>query len=113
MRIADAAGLTDPGRVRRRNEDSYVCEPPLFAVADGMELGDAETTPAAIEKAALWISRGLDHVATQNHFAAEEVLRRLPMAALFRVGANLDPRAARPPRRGEGLSGAAPGDEGA
>ena len=27
---------TDPGRKRRRNEDSYVIQPPLFAVADGM-----------------------------------------------------------------------------
>src|ERR671935_314094 len=25
-----------PGRRRRRNEDAYVVEPPLFAVADGM-----------------------------------------------------------------------------
>jgi protein phosphatase len=36
MRVAESAGVTDPGRVRRRNEDSYVCDPPLFAVADGM-----------------------------------------------------------------------------
>jgi protein phosphatase len=28
--------LTDPGRKRRRNEDDYVVEPPLFAIADGM-----------------------------------------------------------------------------
>jgi PPM family protein phosphatase len=27
---------TDPGRKRRRNEDDYVAEPPLFAIADGM-----------------------------------------------------------------------------
>jgi serine/threonine protein phosphatase PrpC len=30
------AGVTDTGRRRRRNEDAYVCEPPLFAIADGM-----------------------------------------------------------------------------
>lgn len=36
MRLADAAGRTDPGRKRRRNEDAFVLEPPLFAVADGM-----------------------------------------------------------------------------
>ncbi len=36
MKLAQVAGLTDPGRVRRRNEDSFVCDPPLFAVADGM-----------------------------------------------------------------------------
>jgi PPM family protein phosphatase len=27
---------SDPGRKRRRNEDAYVIQPPLFAVADGM-----------------------------------------------------------------------------
>jgi PPM family protein phosphatase len=36
MKLAQVAGLSDPGRVRRRNEDSFVCDPPLFAVADGM-----------------------------------------------------------------------------
>ena len=36
MTIRDAAGATDTGHKRRRNEDAYVCEPPLFAVADGM-----------------------------------------------------------------------------
>jgi len=36
MRIGQVAGLTDPGRVRRRNEDSFVVAPPIFAVADGM-----------------------------------------------------------------------------
>ena len=30
------AHLSHPGRKRRHNEDSYVHEPPLFAVADGM-----------------------------------------------------------------------------
>jgi PPM family protein phosphatase len=30
------AHLTHPGRKRRHNEDSYVHEPPLFAIADGM-----------------------------------------------------------------------------
>ncbi len=36
MKLVAVAGLTDPGRLRRRNEDAFVCEPPLFAVADGM-----------------------------------------------------------------------------
>ena len=36
MSLGRSAGLTDTGRRRRRNEDSYVCEPPLFAIADGM-----------------------------------------------------------------------------
>ncbi|MDQ2911589.1 MAG: Stp1/IreP family PP2C-type Ser/Thr phosphatase [Actinomycetota bacterium] len=35
-RLGQTASLTDTGRRRRHNEDSYVSEPPLFAVADGM-----------------------------------------------------------------------------
>jgi protein phosphatase len=31
-----SASLTDTGRRRRHNEDAFVVEPPLFAVADGM-----------------------------------------------------------------------------
>ncbi len=36
MRVDRAAGVTDTGRRRLRNEDAFICEPPLFAVADGM-----------------------------------------------------------------------------
>ena len=36
MRIVDYATATHAGRVRRKNEDAYYAEPPLFAVADGM-----------------------------------------------------------------------------
>jgi protein phosphatase len=34
--LGRTAHLSHPGRKRRHNEDSYVHEPPLFAVADGM-----------------------------------------------------------------------------
>src|ERR671930_1443863 len=34
--IGRVAAVTDPGRMRRHNEDAYVTEPPLFAIADGM-----------------------------------------------------------------------------
>ncbi|HET8607935.1 MAG TPA: Stp1/IreP family PP2C-type Ser/Thr phosphatase [Gaiellaceae bacterium] len=50
MIVSRAAGKTDPGRKRRRNEDSYVCDPPLFAVADGM--GGAQAGEVASELAA-------------------------------------------------------------
>jgi serine/threonine protein phosphatase PrpC len=36
MTVGRATALSDPGRKRRRNEDAWVCQPPIFAVADGM-----------------------------------------------------------------------------
>ena len=36
MSLGRHTGLTDTGRKRRHNEDSFVVSPPLFAVADGM-----------------------------------------------------------------------------
>jgi PPM family protein phosphatase len=36
VRVVDFATATHAGRVRRKNEDAYYAEPPLFAVADGM-----------------------------------------------------------------------------
>jgi protein phosphatase len=52
MRVAESAGVTDPGRVRRRNEDSFVCDPPLFAVADGMGGAQAGELASRIAAAA-------------------------------------------------------------
>ena len=78
---------------------AFVAVANAVAVADRMDLADAETTPAAIEKAAVWISRGLAHVAQANGLDATEVVRRVSLRRLFRVGANLDPEAARPPQR--------------
>ena len=36
MTVTQLGYGTDTGRKRRRNEDAYVVEPPLFAIADGM-----------------------------------------------------------------------------
>jgi protein phosphatase len=36
VHVAEFATATHAGRVRRKNEDAYYAEPPLFAVADGM-----------------------------------------------------------------------------
>jgi PPM family protein phosphatase len=50
MSIGRIASTTHPGRKRRRNEDSYVCDPPLFAIADGM--GGAQAGALASQLAA-------------------------------------------------------------
>jgi len=58
MRIGERAGATDPGRKRRRNEDSYVLDPPLFAVADGMGGAQAGEIAAKIAASVLRESSG-------------------------------------------------------
>jgi protein phosphatase len=50
MTLAHSAAVTDPGRRRRRNEDAYVCDPPLFVIADGM--GGAQAGEVASHLAA-------------------------------------------------------------
>ena len=47
------ASVTDTGRRRRHNEDAYVSEPPLFAVADGMGGAQAGELASGLAAAAL------------------------------------------------------------
>ena len=51
--LAQHAVATDPGKRRRRNEDAYVVEPPLFAVADGMGGAQAGEIAARIAASVL------------------------------------------------------------
>ena len=51
--IGQRYGASDTGRKRRRNEDSFVCDPPLFAVADGMGGAQAGEVASALAAAAL------------------------------------------------------------
>jgi PPM family protein phosphatase len=56
MSLGSSIGVTDTGRRRRHNEDSYVCEPPLFAIADGM--GGAQAGEVASRLAAAVLNEG-------------------------------------------------------
>jgi PPM family protein phosphatase len=53
MRVARTAVATHPGRKRKHNEDAYVCEPPLFAIADGMGGARAGEVASGLAAAAL------------------------------------------------------------
>jgi PPM family protein phosphatase len=55
MSVVRTASVTDPGRRRRQNEDAFVCEPPLFAIADGM--GGAQAGELASRLAAAVVGR--------------------------------------------------------
>ena len=51
--LGQSTSITDTGRRRRHNEDAYVCEPPLFAVADGMGGAQAGELASGLAAAAL------------------------------------------------------------
>jgi PPM family protein phosphatase len=78
--LAAFAGVTDPGRRRRRNEDAYVCEPPLFAIADGMggaQAGEvASGLAAAVLEEATGEERGEERVASLIQEANRRVFKR-------------------------------------
>ena len=81
MRIGRVAAVTDTGRRRLRNQDSYVSESPLFAVADGMggaQAGElaSQIAAAAIEELAGTDGRGEEAVAELVRRANERVYRR-------------------------------------
>ncbi len=65
--IGRTAGVTDTGRKRRQNEDAFVCEPPLFAIADGM--GGAQAGEVASRLAAAAIEEGAAAIAGEEGVA--------------------------------------------
>jgi PPM family protein phosphatase len=83
MSLGRAAAVTDPGRKRRHNEDAYVCEPPLFAVADGMGGAQAGEIASRLAAAALRHPRDADPGRGSEHVVAliQEANRRVYEAA--------------------------------
>ena len=79
MTIGRVGYGSDTGRKRRRNEDSYVVKPPLFAVADGM--GGAQAGEVASQLAATVLNEnpsgaGEDHVVELIQQANQRVYER-------------------------------------
>ncbi len=58
LQIGQKEVRTDPGRKRHHNEDSYVFQPPLFAIADGMGGARAGEVASALAADALNEARG-------------------------------------------------------
>ena len=78
MTLRQFVTKTDPGRRRRNNEDVFVCEPPLFAIADGM--GGAQAGEVASGLAAEALKEGEDGKGT-----SEERVNALIQSANRRV----------------------------
>lgn len=89
MRLADSAGKTDPGRKRRRNEDAFVLEPPLFAVADGMGGAQAGEVASRLAAAAFREFHEADELAPDERVRAlvQEANRRIYDRASSDAGA--------------------------
>ena len=77
MRIGRVASVTDTGKRRIRNEDAYVCDPPLFAIADGM--GGAQAGEIASQLAAAAIAEA------ERGIHGEDAVAELVQAANARV----------------------------
>jgi PPM family protein phosphatase len=89
LRLADSAGRTDPGRKRRRNEDAFVLEPPLFAVADGMGGAQAGEVASRLAAAAFREFHEADELAPDERLRAlvQEANRRIYDRARTDTGA--------------------------
>jgi PPM family protein phosphatase len=89
MKLGETAGKTDAGRRRRRNEDAFVLEPPLFAVADGMGGAQAGEVASRLAAAAFREFHEADELAAEERVRAivQEANRRIYDRARSDAGA--------------------------
>jgi protein phosphatase len=82
LRIGQQQVRTDPGRKRHHNEDSYVFQAPLFAIADGMGGARAGEVASALAASALH-DAGVDRGGTERVIELiQEANRRVHERAL-------------------------------
>jgi protein phosphatase len=75
--LGRSAVVSDTGRRRRRNEDQYVCQPPLFAVADGMGGAQAGEVASGLAAAVLNESAGEERGEERVAWLIQEANRRV------------------------------------
>ena len=64
------------------------------AVAYDLPLSDVTSIPTAMDETVRMTSRGLEEIAGRNGLSPEDVLRRVPLERLFRVGVSFFPEKA-------------------
>jgi protein phosphatase len=85
VKVSQRVGETNPGRKRRRNEDAYVCDPPLFAVADGMGGAQAGEVASSLAAEAVKVGNTPDAIEGGEERVAEliqEANRRVHQRAV-------------------------------